>query len=541
MTSNRKNKKSLPLGRERVIEALETLKKYQAAKEGLERRIAENENWWCLSNNKAKGRELCGAWMFNSIAGKHADAMDSIPYAAVLPREESDRECADLLSKVLPTILERCGFEKVWSDCWYDKLKYGCGVYGVFWDSSKLGGVGDISIKRVDLSSLYFEDGICDIQDSENVFYVTYWSKEKLLGRWQQLASSHFYDGEDLKIRGAMPDEKSRYPVVDWYYKKRVGGKVLLHYCKFVGEYILYSSENDKNLNGRGYYEHGKYPFIFDSLYIMRGSPVGFGCIEIMKGAQEQIDLLEGAIMQNSRMAAFRRYFAKEASGINEEEFTSWNTPIVHYSGSGDPKESIMPIDVPNLGSVYLDMLEFKVNELKETSGNRDFSQGGTSYGVTAASAIEALQEAGSKLSRDMLKGSYRAFEELCLITIELIRQFYTLPRCFRITEGQKSGFVEFDNSLVRAVKQGAFADRLPIFDIEVKAQKQSPYSKAAINSLAESFFEKGFFSPEKKSEALICLEMMDFEGKERIRDLICGGENVGRSTLYSCEEAKND
>ncbi len=535
--SNKKSKKVNPLGSQRLGRALETLQKYKRAKESLEKRISENEKSWCLSSDAAKGRGVNSAWMFNSIAGKHADAMDNIPYAAVLPREESDRESAEILSKVLPTLLTRNAFDKVWSDCWYDKLKYGCSVYGVFWDSSKLNSVGDVSIKRVDLSDLYWESGIENIQDSENVFHVTYWSKERLLERWPQLSESLDLQGKakaGIIYSADGPDTEGKYAVIDWYYKKRVNGRTLLHYCKSVNGHILYASENDGSLKGGGYYDHGKYPFVFDPLYIMRNTPVGFGCIEIMKGCQEQIDLLEGAIMQNSRMAAYRRYFAREASGINEEEFASWNTPIVHYSGSGNPKESIMPIDVPTLGSIYLDMLEFKVNELKETSGNRDFSQGGTSFGVTAASAIEALQEAGSKLSRDMLKGSYRAFEEVCLIVIELIRQFYTLPRCFRITEGQHESFFEFDNSFVKARKQGVFGDRLPVFDIDIKAQKQSPYTKAAINSLAEGFFEKGFFSPEKKEEALICLEMMDFEGKERIKELICSSGTSKTFVSYS-------
>ena len=68
-------------------------------------------------------------------------------------------------------------------------------------------------------------------------------------------------------------------------------------------------------------------------------------------------------------------------------------------------------IDPPQLSNYVIEMRNAKIEELKETSGNRDFSQGSTTSGVTAASAIAALQEAGSKLSRDMIKGSY-----ICLL-----------------------------------------------------------------------------------------------------------------------------
>ena len=57
-----------------------------------------------------------------------------------------------------------------------------------------------------------------------------------------------------------------------------------------------------------------------------------------------------------------------------------------------------------------------------------------SSFLLTAASAIAALQEAGSKLSRDMLKSSYRSFAKECYFIIDLMRQFYDESRVYRIT-----------------------------------------------------------------------------------------------------------
>ena len=62
---------------------------------------------------------------------------------------------------------------------------------------------------------------------------------------------------------------------------------------------------------------------------------------------------------------------------------------------------------------------------------------------MTAASAIAAMQEAGSKLSRDGNKAAYRAFREVVELVVELIRQFYDLPRQFRILgENGREDFV---------------------------------------------------------------------------------------------------
>jgi hypothetical protein len=167
------------------------------------------------------------------------------------------------------------------------------------------------------------------------------------------------------------------------------------------------------------------------------------------------------------------------------------------------------------------------VDELKEVTGNRDISTGGTTSAVTAASAIAAMQEAGSKLSRDASKASYRAFRKVCLMVIELIRQFYDIPRCFRIMgENGAQRFVQYSNAGISPQFQGVemgvdMGYRLPLFDIEITAQKQSPYSKMSQNELALQFFGAGFFNPKMSDQALACLDMMDFDRKQFIMQKI--------------------
>ena len=177
-------------------------------------------------------------------------------------------------------------------------------------------------------------------------------------------------------------------------------------------------------------------------------------------------------------------------------------------------------------------MLSQKIDELKETSGNRDFSQGGTTGGVTAASAIAALQEAGSKLSRDMIKGSYRAFAKVGYLCIELIRQFYTEPRCFRIAGDNGDEFQSLDNRALLPQSQGSIyglnlGERLPVFDVRVVSQKASPFSKAAQNELAKELYTMGFFRPDMGEQALAALEMMDFEGKDIVKRSISQNQQM--------------
>ena len=127
-------------------------------------------------------------------------------------------------------------------------------------------------------------------------------------------------------------------------------------------------------------------------------------------------------VLENSMMSAKPRWFVKKSAGINEDEFLDWSKPCAYYEGDAN---NIQPIQVQQVGGAVLNVLQMKIDELKETSSNRDVSQGSTSGGVTAAAAIAALQEAGNKTSRDMIASSYRSYTQECYLAIELIRQFY--------------------------------------------------------------------------------------------------------------------
>ncbi len=509
-----------------VRRANEVLERYKASKAQHDNRIIENEEWWRLRPySNAKTNTVASCWLFNSIINKHADAMDNLPDISCLAREKNDVEAAALLTEVLPVILEENKFEETYSTCWFDKLKSGTACYGVFWNPALDGGLGNIDIRRVDVLNLYWEPGISDIQHSRNIFHIASSDNEVLREKYPFLADAIASDSTDTSryVYDESVDTSDKSCVVDWYYKKMQNGKEVLHYAKFCNGVLLYASENDPIYENRGFYDHGKYPFFIDRLYPIQDSPCGFGIIDAMKGTQAQIDALSTAIVRNARMAATRRFFIRSDGSINEKEFADWRLPFVHYSGSGDPSESIMSIESPVLSGIYVDILNSKINELKETSGNRDFSQGTVTGGVTAAAAIEALQEAGSKTSRDVISAGYRTFEEIAATVIKLMHQFYTVPRCFRITgEGGSTSFKYCGSDNISSRFGGE-----PIFDIKIRAHKKSAFSRASMNELACDLYNMGIFDPDNREKAIICLEMMEFEGKDEILRRIRDGQST--------------
>lgn len=102
---------TLAVGSAQLRAANMTLQKYKEGKANLERKIVENEQWYklrhweCMRDKKSEIQPV-SAWLFNCIANKHADAMDSFPSPNILPREEGDRAQAQMLTSVIPVILD---------------------------------------------------------------------------------------------------------------------------------------------------------------------------------------------------------------------------------------------------------------------------------------------------------------------------------------------------------------------------------------------------------------------------------------------------
>ena len=518
----------LPIGKPELQAFRKALEAYRAGKTALDSRIVQAEEYWKLRHwrdlrpSNPGEPEPASGWLVNAILSKHSDAVDAYPEPVCLAREEGDKAEAEALSSILPVVLEQNSFDQTWSDVWWYKLKSGTGVYGVFWDETKLNGLGDISVEKVDILNLFWEPGIKDIQRSKYLFHVMLADREDLEEAYPQLKATWGMDAglvRQYRTDEAIPTG-DKAAVVDVYYKKN--GR--LHYCKFVGDTVLFATENEEDYSQRGLYDHGMYPFILDPLFPEEGYPgCGYGYVDLCKEPQKAIDMLNNSILQNAVASATPRWFVRLDGGVNEAEYADMTKKFVHVAGRIDD-DSVKQITTHPMPQGCLTYMQMKINEMKEVSGNRDVNNGGTSASLTAASAIAALQEAGNGLSRDMIASSYRAFRKVTELCIELIRQFYTLPRRFRILgEYGAARYISYANdNLVPMNRDGGM--RLPVFDVEVQVQTQSQYKKQTYNDLAVQLYQMGVFDPQRAEQALLMLGMMDFKGKTELVQRIAQG-----------------
>ena len=561
-------KPDLPVDSVRLQEFDGILRKYKEGKAHLERRVVQAEQWWKLRNDAEARHEYDvgwdkdfasrSGWLHNVIVSKHADAMENYPEAIILPREPSDRETAKTLGEIIKCILEELDFESTYSSAWWRKLKTGTLVFKCSWDPEAQNGLGEISIQDVDLLSVFWEPGVRDIQDSRYFFHVELHDNDLLEEQYPQLKDK--LKGNTITLTKYIYDDSvstdGKSIVVDVYYKKQG----VLHYCKYVGDEVLYSTENEEaqqmqempavmtpdvqtgfasalmtpdvqtgtanapmpmQPEHKGLYDDGLYPFVFDPLFPIEGSPCGYGYVDLCKNSQTAIDVLRTAFIKNVKCGATPRYFARSEGGINEEELLDLTKPVVHVSGPVD-EQFLRVIDKTALPGSYQSVYDSMITELRETSGNTESANGVYGSGVTAASSIAALQEASGKTSRDSSRASYRAFRKLVNMIIERIRQFYDLPRQFRIIgQNGMEQFIAFDNSAMQPQPIGLgttdFGFTQPVYDVRIEVQKRNAYTRTSQNELALQLFQLGVFTPGAEDPSLMLLDMMDFDGKDQL------------------------
>jgi hypothetical protein len=326
---------------------------------------------------------------------------------------------------------------------------------------------------------------------------------------------------------------ENKHTVIDVYYKKYVGTRLTVQYVKYVGDQVLFATENDPKMAMSGLYDHGRYPYIFDALFPIEGSPCGYGFVDICRNPQTEIDKLKSCFVTNAMVGSRPRYLKSSACKINTDEFLDLDNAIINVEGTLDERH-VMPVQHQSLDGNYIGLLDKDIDELRETSGNTETATGNTGSGVTAASAIAALQEASGKLSRDLTAGIYRAYEEIVDMCIELIRQCYDVPRQFRIVgEYGMHRYVSYSNKGIQAQHQGNdfgqdMGFRLPVFDIKVSAQKRNVYTKVTQNELAIQLYKLGAFDPRLADQTLLMLDTMDFDGKDQLMQKI-----AQNGTLY--------
>ena len=294
-----------------------------------------------------------------------------------------------------------------------------------------------------------------------------------------------------------------------------------VHFVRVAGHQVI---EDSKLTYPNGYYEHGMFPFRICRLYPQKGSALGLGICDLFKDTQRYADKLNAILLENALRARTPRLFIQEGM-VDIDDVRDFGKEAIEVHGNLEA--AVKWMDTQPLPSYMMNFAQMMQASIKNEAGSNDQSRGQTAGGVTAASAITALQDMSTKRSRMEARELQRGFKECVRMMIEMMREKDIVPREIVITVEGQQAIVPFDSrSLYRSDGKGR---KVPIEAlITIKTSRQTRFSRMAHNELVLQFVNMF----QQTADPLIMMEALEMDDKEQILDTIRKAQRGGMLAL---------
>ncbi len=449
--------------------------------------------------------------IFSTVENIQADLMDEYPEAVVTPESSNDEKIGKILTRVVAQNHEACDYLYEYNDLIHDLLVGGYMIQEVGWDPNLNYGFGGAYIRCVSNKNIMFDPLCANIQDGRAVFKI-----ERLPTSWFEQHypdyADHFSGGSDLvpddhfSFGTEIESKETKYMILLEAWIRTYDAenhKYSVHMLQIAGGQLLENSYIEKP---EGYFMHGMYPFVCTPLYKIKGSPFGYGIVDMFKNPQQYSDKINQILLKNALTAGTNRILVQKGSA-DLDEIRDFSKQIIEVSNIG----GITWFQDRPLPAFLMNYMINMQNGIKEEAGSNDFSRGNTTGGVTAASAITALMDASSKRSRKEAQVIHNGFAQAVRMELEVEREFETETRTVEITVMGEKQSLSVHEGFFKDVQNGY--DKLPVeFRVSIKPARESRFTKLSNNELIlqiMTMYQGRTINP------AILMEAMDFEGKD--------------------------
>lgn len=423
---------------------------------GLHRKWGIYDDYWASKQNVPENEEDPGSVtniVHPVIESQVADLVDEPVDFMIKGVEPSDEMWAKYAQFVCEWIWDQNKMAAKMDRFERIRLKYGTGVWKVYYDPFGNRSSGSICIDPVGPEKMYIDPKVTDpmkIQDSDFIIQVSDVSLRWLVRRFGKRAKyvrprtnsryqSNIFAGENIKDASSQASTTS-VTLIEYWVKDEDG---LLRLIYMADDVILWDSRwNAKKQKAEGleywnpdesFYENGKYPFVFVPCYLREGQVWGMGDVELLQPVQDMINDLDDQIRINARLMGNIQVVVGLASGINPQKWT--NKPGLRVPARDHTAwQMVQPTGLP---SYIMDRRELGKREAELISGRTDVTEGRKPGGVKAASAIIALQEAGNRRVNHKKLMSQVGLSEVVVMSFEHFTSFFTEQMAIRVT-GEK-------------------------------------------------------------------------------------------------------
>lgn len=447
-----------------------------------------------------------------------ADQMDNMPEALLLPETAELMQVSEDMTDIVRFILARNNYESLHRKRVEDCFCTGTSITQIAWDNAMDDGNGNVAVIRWPVEAFLWDPAADDIQNARAVFKLSWhpmsWYKEHYPDRFETMGSDEFvYD--DLAVPDAHKDEQiadeDRAMLFEYWYRKYDAKtkKYSINVAFLAGNVVLERMEN--------VYAHGMYPFVLDVYTPIEGLPVGDGLVQELVPMMRYVNRYASYIDMNLRMASKGRLLIDRNAGIDKDALLDWETDVVEGNRI-DPSALQWLQNQPFTSMVTQQMLQLQT-DIKQDSGQNQFTRGETAGGVTAASAISALQEAGGKITRLRTNVLNQGFKAIVEQVLWLISQFYDKKRVLYVNGSGETSAVQHEivadpERLFGRKKSGHLPP--PPYTVQIQVQRRNPLRQQAQNELIIQAYnmsaQAGQYFP-----LSTLFELLHVDGKDRI------------------------
>lgn len=445
-----------------------------------------------------------------------ADQMDNMPEALMVPETKDLTDVADDLTDLVRFILNQNNYELVHRRRVEDFFCTGTAVTQIAWDRDMDNGKGNVAVLRWPVEAFLWDPAAENIQDARALFKVSWhpmsWYEQHYPGKFEEMGSDETVYS-DLAVPESQetdqPGDEQKAMLIEYWYRLYDAKKrhYTINVAYLAGGVLLEKAED--------VYSHGMYPFVVDAFTPIEGIPVGDGMVQELAPMMRYINRYASYIDMNLRMASKGRLLVNRNAGIDKEALIDWENDIVE--GDRIDASALQWMQTtPFTSMVTAQMLQLQ-NDIKQDSGQNQFTRGETAGGVTAASAISALQEAGGKMTRMRTNALNSGFREIVEQIMWLVSQFYDKGRVLFVTGRKEGESREVDASpehLFGRESKGTIPP--PPYTVQVQVQRRNPLRQQAQNEL----FMQAYSMSAQAGQIFplsVLFELLQVDGKDKI------------------------
>lgn len=418
---------------------------------------------------------------------------DKRPGFNVVPKSPANFQFAQMLSDGVENLWERQSMQNKIVELLMDSGIVDCGIAKIYWDPKLEDGLGDICIEVKDPSLIYVNKGAEDFdRNCKRVIEVVY----KTVGEWKtlfpemagQIRGDSSTQKKDQKTGAAYDGSVTLISPVDRDNGSLENGKEISKDDNAMAEGWEVWFEDDtveefeagKNEDGspktemrkkypRGHlvtllpnqnlrlqsieqpYElPGFNPYVRFVNTLLPRSFYGEGEAEPLMDMNKLLNKTVQGVTEYLRLMSNPVWVIDKESGVNSDNITNKVGLVIRKNQGTEVKRDIPP-GINNAVFQFIQVLQSMIDQI---SGIHDVTQGRKPAGITAAQAIETLEDAAQTRIRLKERNLETSLSKMGRIIVSIMLQYYRQPRWVAIS-GDNPDIPNYMNFFIEDVNGG--------------------------------------------------------------------------------------